>query len=252
MKVAQEVLQVLQHVDCISHAALLPGQLDRKMYEKVNKVIELAGGKWNRKAKAHLFEGQAADALEQVLLTGEITDAKSELGAFDTPAALALAMVQAARIAPGMKVLEPSAGTGRLVFAAIAASAEVWAIEIDRKKADVLAATWPGGIGANRVGCQDFLQITPSPGGDFDVVLMNPPFAKRQDVHHIRRAAQHVKAGGRLVAIASASVTFRDDRIGSEFRIMVARHDGEITPLPAGSFKESGTMVNTVMVTMNF
>ena len=34
---------------------LPPQQLDRKTYEAVNKAIENLGGKWNKKAKTHVF-----------------------------------------------------------------------------------------------------------------------------------------------------------------------------------------------------
>ena len=96
----------------------------------------------------------------------------------------------------------------------------------------------------------DFLTIPPPPGGYVDVVLMNPPFAKRADVHHIRHAFQFLRPGGRLVAIASASVSFRSDHLGKDFRLMVEAYRGSITPLPDDSFRASGTSVNTCLVTM--
>jgi predicted RNA methylase len=255
LKVAQEVLQVLQHVDCINHAAVLPGQLDRPMYTKVNKVIELAGGKWNKKAKAHLFDGDAGEALEQVMLTGEIVDKKQELGAFDTPIDIVQMLLMAANIRRGQTFLEPNAGTGAIANAAVTAGAEVYCYEIDPVKSEKLNAN-------PKTPCltADFLNVTPIRGEPltnqnavlFDIVGMNPPFAKRADIHHISHATRFVKKGGVLVAIASAAVSFRDDLLGRGFRTLVEKHDGEITPLPEGSFKSSGTMVNTVMVTMHF
>ena len=37
-------------------AGVIVQQLDRNDYVKVNKALEALGGKWNRKAKAHLFD----------------------------------------------------------------------------------------------------------------------------------------------------------------------------------------------------
>ena len=31
-------------------------QMDRKLYERVNKILVLLGGKWNRGQKAHIFD----------------------------------------------------------------------------------------------------------------------------------------------------------------------------------------------------
>ena len=52
-----EVKAVLQRAVITDNSLVLPDQLDRKLYEKVNKAIESAGGVWSRKDKAHLFAG---------------------------------------------------------------------------------------------------------------------------------------------------------------------------------------------------
>jgi predicted RNA methylase len=248
MKVDQDILEILQHVECRADQAVISvrhGRLDRDTYIRVNRVLELAGGKWNRSAKAHVFDSDAEEALEQVMLTGEILDAKQELGAFWTPCNLADKMARLARVAPGAKILEPSAGSGRIIDAVIKLGAHVRAVEVDQKMTTNLIDR---GV---RCICRDFLQITPSTP-QFDAAIMNPPFGRRQDVAHITHAAKFVKPGGRLVAVASAGVVYRSDRAGCAFRELVDLHDGIIEPLPEGTFKESGTMVNTVLITMDF
>src|SRR3546814_5430905 len=72
MKIDQQVLQVLSNASVDGHMLFLNGQLDRNLYTRTNKVLEAAGGKWNRKAKAHVFEQPASDRVEQMLLTGDI------------------------------------------------------------------------------------------------------------------------------------------------------------------------------------
>lgn len=59
------------------------------------------------------------------------------------------------------------------------------------------------------------------------------------------------KPGGRLTSIMSASALFRQDRKATEFRDFVELYSGEITENPEGSFKSSGTGVNTVTLVMD-
>jgi phospholipid N-methyltransferase len=175
---------------------------------------------------------------------------------FPTPEALAERMVALAQIQPGDKVLEPSAGTGRLLdavlrvplFASDMQSALV-AIELNRDLEYVLAQRYMT-LRMPRCTVQnaDFLSLCPIDYAPFDVVLMNPPFANGVDVQHVTHALRFLRPGGRLVAIMSAGVTFRTDRKTVEFRKLVASYGGTIEELPANTFQEEGTGVQTVLV----
>jgi 16S rRNA G1207 methylase RsmC len=88
------------------------------------------------------------------------------------------------------------------------------------------------------------------PKGLFDRIVMNPPFADQQDIRHVTYAATFLKSGGRLVAIMSAGVAFRKDRLAREFRALVEQRGGSIEELPADAFRASGTGVRTVLVTI--
>ncbi|WP_167719508.1 hypothetical protein [Shinella sumterensis] len=59
-----------------------------------------------------------------------------------------------------------------------------------------------------------------------------------------------LKRSGRLVAIMSAAILFRANKLTTAFRDFVADHGGAIEPLPEGSFRSSGTAVNTCVVTI--
>ena len=59
-------------------------QLDRNMYQRTNKVLEAAGGKWNRKAQAHLFDDDAFTRIDQIILTGQVEVPKDEFNFFPT------------------------------------------------------------------------------------------------------------------------------------------------------------------------
>ncbi len=82
----------------------------------------------------------------------------------------------------------------------------------------------------------------------FDAALMNPPFENGQDIEHVRRAFALLRPGSRLVAVMSHGPFFRNDKRATEFRAWFDDHAGERFDLPAGSFKESGTGTNTILV----
>jgi 16S rRNA G1207 methylase RsmC len=76
----------------------------------------------------------------------------------------------------------------------------------------------------------------------FDRILMNPPFERGDDIRHIEHARKFLKPGGRLVAICADGPRQRErlQPIASQWR-----------SLPAGTFKESGTMVNTALLVID-
>lgn len=245
MKVSTDVLQVLDRAETDGPRLVLTGTLDRKLYLDTAKVLEAAGGKWNRKAKAHLFDGDAADVIEAVILTGEITSAKQQFGYFPTPAPIVAQLIDLADIQPGMRVLEPSAGRGAIALAAARAGAVVDCVEIQPDHANALVANRERNI---TVITGDFLTTDPQPA--YDRVVMNPPFAKDADLIHVKHAWEALKPGGRLVAVMSAGVTFRQTNRAVAFRSRLDALGGTLHPLPDGSFKESGTGVNTVIAVL--
>ena len=123
MRVDNAVLAVLSVAETSGNQLFLTGQLDRKLYEQTNKVLEAAGGKWNRKAKSHVFESDAADRIDQIIVTGDVEIPKDEFNYFPTPPDVVDRLMEIARIELGMLCLEPSAGRGAIAVAMHAAGA---------------------------------------------------------------------------------------------------------------------------------
>ncbi|KRW94313.1 N-6 DNA methylase [Paracoccus sp. MKU1] len=247
MKIERHIMDVLEAAQVDGNKLVLVGQLERKVYTEANKVLEAIGGKWSRKDKAHVFPESVADILDPILLTGEYTRNKQDFGQFDTPEALAYEVAARADIQFGDLVLEPSAGTGRLVAAALESGARaVHCIELDPKRAAHLRDAFDP---IQPVAEGDFLEREAEP--EYNRVVMNPPFAKQADIDHVRHAFDFLAPGGRLVAIMSASVMFRTNAKAASFRDFVDGQGGVIEPLPDGSFKESGTGVNTCLVVID-
>ena len=240
-RIDEETLAILSRVTVEGKNIFLTcGQLDRKQYKAVNDVLENMGNRWNKKGKCHIFPEDPTDKLEQVLLSGEIIQPK-KYGYFPTPPDLAKKLIDLAEIEPDMTVLEPSAGQGGIADL-IPATCHIDCIEFLPENVKVLERK------GYKTMCADFLTIEPS--GLYDRVIMNPPFEKQADIDHVLHAWKCLKTGGKLASIMSSSVTFRENKKTVEFRELVEDH-GYIERLPDGSFKESGTMVNTCIVVMD-
>ena len=244
MRVDDDVLAVLSAAEVAGNEIRLIGQLDRAMYVKVNKVIEAAGGKWNRKAKAHLFDRPAADRVDEIILSGEVEVPKDEFNYFPSPPDVVDRLLELAQIAPGMSVLEPSAGRGAIAYACAEAGAVVDCYELMRENYLTLCEN----VKLRHVRPMDFLEQEPETS--YHRVVMNPPFAKQQDIRHVTHALKFLKPDGLLVSVMASSVTFRDNKLTQDFRDLIRERGGEIEALPEGAFKQSGTLVRTVIVTI--
>ncbi|MHB8118636.1 MAG: SAM-dependent methyltransferase [Methanothrix sp.] len=215
----------------------------RKLYLEVNDALVAIGGKWNRKVGGHVFDCDPSERLDNAILTGEVTP-PSKNGYFPTPRAIVEKLIQFADIQPGQNVLEPSAGRGAIATELYHQGANVFACELlpDNRKA-LLESGMPS---IDLFSEPDFMKLETAEF--FDRVVMNPPFERQQDIDHVLKAYSMLKVGGVLVSIMSAGVSFREDRKAKMFRAFLELVGGDIIPLPDGSFKESGTNVNTCIV----
>lgn len=252
MKLNSEVLAVLDAARVEGTQVLLTGQLDRKLYVAVDKALQACGFTWNRKAKAHVAPTgvDAAERLDSAILSGSVVTDADE-GFFPTPPELVDRLIVAAGIDERTcRVLEPSAGTGAIALGVRRASPQtaLWCVEKNALRARKLSMELDRVGGPFNVVVTDFLNW--SAGLDIDAVVMNPPFARGQDVQHVTHAFELLRPGGRLAAIMSAGVTFRQNTRETQFRALVEAHGGTIETLPEGAFKASGTAVRTVLVSM--
>ena len=120
----------------------------------------------------------------------------------------------------GWVVVEPSAGSGNLVRAALErGAAEVLAVEPEPQLRAILAST-----GAQLIG-NDWLAITAEQIAHVDVIAMNPPFSA--DEHHILHAWAIAPAGCEIVALCNAN-TIETGRWGSrasqELRTLIEQY----------------------------
>lgn len=199
MKIDKSVVEVLKTSEIDGSLLCLPGQLERKLYERVAKVLKSIGGKWSSAKKAFVFKEDVGDLVTSIADTGEFTPERQTFQFFPTPEALAREIVKVADIRAGEHTLEPSAGQGNI--AQFMPTPDC--IELDPKNRAVLIEK------GFRVVGDDFMTFEPSE--PYDVIVMNPPFCKRQDALHILKAISIAKR--KVVAIASYAVMWRTDGI---------------------------------------
>lgn len=233
---------------------LTSGQLDRKVYLEVNKVLERLGGRWDRRARAHLFDQDPAASLAAVLAFGDMpADPRKDEGYFATPPDLADRLVHAFTNVDALsyraRVLEPSAGTGPLVDAIHRVSygdVYVVAVEPNADRAAKIAVADEVHVST----LEDYRSTCPDL---FEAVVMNPPFALPGRpcawIDHVWLAYDLLAPGGLLTSIAPAGLKFRQDTRYVDLRARLADDERSgYALLPDDSFKASGTGVRTCVL----
>lgn len=245
-----DVRDVLTKATVEGNLLRLTGQLDRGLYERTNKALEALGGKWNRGKKAHVFDGDPRTAIAAAAEDGKVAH-PNEHDFFPTPRATAEIACHRLGYVPGMRLLEPEVGEGDLLAPLLdwhgRPLAGDWVMyEKDPRR---MAGLVRRGLGGVRMG--DFMASLPAEDAPFDRILMNPPFHRGADAAHIGHALDFLAPGGRLVAIASGAFSGRATKATKVVRDRIEAWGGQIDSLPEGSFKEAGTSVATVLVTVD-
>jgi hypothetical protein len=253
--VSSEALSVLASLEIAGDVArITAGELARPVYEEVNEVLNRLGGVW-KKGKGHVFAFYNPAPLLATLVAHPVMPAKNPTAFFPTPQAVVALVMDLAGIdgvgelfvdiGREFRVLEPSAGSGAFARAIREASP---AARLDVVEALDLNASLLRAQGFD-VHEQDFLSFTP--GAVYDRIVMNPPFSlagqPRAFMDHIEHAFSLLREGGRLLAIVPTGWTAQDAPRARVFRDFVFEY-GSYEPLPAGSFMESGTGVDTALV----
>ena len=157
---------------------------------------------------------------------------------FSTPPQWAAVLALAARVRPGDRVLEPSAGIGLTAILAEACGGDLVLNELAAGRADLLDRLFTDAPRSRMDGRR--LHDLSEHAGRFDVVLANPPFSDLAD--HLTAAIRTLADNGRMAAIVPCTALLdpclvqRIEALGA----VIAR-----IALPAGAFSKHGTSVET-------
>lgn len=208
-------------------------------YAKVKQCLIKAGGKYHKNG----FDFNSDAQLVKDTLTGGVKiDDKKKFQFFGTPKDLAKTLVSMAGVTNNCRTLEPEAGQGAIANILKETAKEVVVVELWKENAEILR-----NIGYE-VNESSFLDLSTTDLGTFDKIVANPPFSKNQDIDHIKHMFSFLNPGGTLVSISSKSWQTGSMKKQIAFRNWLKEVNAEITEIPAGSFKESGTNVSSVII----
>ena len=219
------------------------GQLERKLYEDVAKRLQGIGGRWKGgKVAGFTFDFDPTELLARIQ-SGEQINLKKDFQFFETPPALATALVSKLALRHGHKVLEPSAGRGA-ILRAIWEQYPIYQIdccEIMETNYNILK----GMLCTTMVGT-DFLKLDAP--NTYNRIVANPPFSKNQDIDHVLKMYDCLKYSGRLVSVMSRHWETSGNGKESDFRKFIQDTRALVEDVPRGTFSESGTEVAAFIV----
>lgn len=166
------------------------------------------------------------DSSERPITKKASTEVSKDLQFYPTPRAAIDHILARVHLPASARILEPSCGDGALLDAMNNGDRQLFGIEYDATRAQQARGKGYSVLTAN------FLQVEPQPV--YDRIVMNPPFYGKHYVKHVEHAMKFLKPDGVLITILPASAWY-------EHKLLKGRWED----LPMGSFRESGTNINT-------
>jgi hypothetical protein len=192
------------------------GDTDKAARKEAEAVLAQLGG--IKTGGGWEFDYNPKSVLREILASGVIPDKLSHQF-YPTPSNIAEAVLEEAEITSSMRVLEPSAGTGGLIRE-IPASCPTDAIEVSALNCRALESLKRPGLS---VTCADFMEW---PGGEYERVLMNPPYSEGRAEAHLEKALTHLAPGGRLVAVLPSTFKRREFSVEGRWGQVFERFPG--------------------------
>ncbi len=238
------VEDILKHCTLEDNVLKLPRvQFNKKSYAEAKKWIEEAGGSWQGgKVQGFTFPFNA-DRVFSILHEGKRCNLQQDFQFFATPPEVADWLVMlAGGVHEDEKVLEPSAGTGAIIDAIHRSCKDlvVDCFELMPENKELLSKK----SNINILG-DDF---TTYDLGLYDKIIANPPFSKNQDIRHVRRMYEHLNNGGTVAAIMSCHWKIASEKECADFREWLKDVHAKVCDIEEGSFKQSGTGIETTAV----
>lgn len=238
------VEDILKHCTLEDNVLKLPRvQFNKKSYAEAKKWIEEAGGSWQGgKVQGFTFPFNA-DRVFSILHEGKRCNLLQDFQFFATPPEVADWLVMlAGGVHEDEKVLEPSAGTGAIIDAIHRSCKDlvVDCFELMPENKELLSKK----SNINILG-DDF---TTYDLGLYDKIIANPPFSKNQDIRHVKRMYEHLNNGGTVAAIMSCHWKNASEKECADFREWLKDIHAKVCDIEEGSFKQSGTGIETTAV----
>jgi len=241
------ILDVLKNCVVDNNTITLPNtRLNKKDYAKLKKLLILIGGKWlGGKSQFFQYLQDPTDLLQQVIDEG-IVNLQQIFQSFYTPIDLCEEIINDLYYCSDFEVLEPSAGVGNLIKALLnrCDTAKIACYELQE-----INHMFLNKLNCNILG-KDFLVDSVDNDKKYDLIIANPPFSKNADIIHIKRMYEMLKEGGQIVSLMSTGWYERKGtKVQQQFKEFI-KNKSTIKLIDAGRFKESGTTVKTLLLTL--
>lgn len=216
--------------------------LSDEEYDKMKPVIESMGGHWRERVKGFVFSKES-------MKRNNYSEWQESIQFFPTPIEVAKRMAELIGILEytgTVRLLEPSAGQGGLLKCLpreILDNADT--IEPSKENADVLRSM---GLNPFEITFEEYYEDRKAKEKEFTHILMNPPFSLGRDVNHVMMAYDLLKNGGLMAAVISENTLYYEKNANKDFVKWLEEKQAVIEPIPYGSFIDSGTSIDTVLL----
>jgi hypothetical protein len=199
----------------------------------------------NKSSTSHREEESATEQkikeLEQQIFSRKID------GFFPTPMPLIERLISLAELELNHHILEPSAGKGDIADAIQkifnGKHPRLSVCEINHTLREILE------LKKHKIIASNFLDVT----NFYDRIVMNPPFENGSDIDHVMHAYTLLNLKGRVVAIMSEGVFYRQFKKDNAFREFLSKQNAYISEPIKEAFKNGfiSTGVNVRIVAFN-
>lgn len=230
-------------------------------YDRLRWVMESYGGRWSERCKGfkfNEFDDEKLKSIKADLSVGfvnlsEEKRAREKDAFFPTPVKVVDKMIETANLKPDSIMLESSAGTGRILDEArkiINSLDNFVVIELNESRQQVLRSKGYhvdfGGTFEDSLKDPEILKKLKR----CDKVVINPPFKNDMDVKHLLISYMVCADKADIVSIMQENSLYYNrsiHRVFKEFLNLIGKDAYEVKSLPAGSFKDELTTVDTVI-----
>lgn len=230
-------------------------------YDRLRWVMESYGGRWNERCKGfkfNEFDDEKLKSIKADLSVGFVNLSEEKRNRerdafFPTPVKVVDKMIETANLKPDSIMLESSAGTGRILDEAkkvINSIDNFVVIEMNGERQRILRnkgykVDFNGTFEDSLKDSETLKKIK-----NCDKVVINPPFKNDSDVKHLLISYMFCADNADVVSILQENSLYYDrqiHRVFKEFLSLIGKDAYEVVSLPAGSFKDELTTVDTVI-----
>ena len=231
-------------------------------YDRLRWVMESYGGRWNERCKGfkfNEFDDEKLKSIKADLSVGfvnlsEEKRTREKDAFFPAPVKVVDKMIRTANLKPDSIMLESSAGTGRILDEAkkvINSVDNFVVIEMNSERQRILRdkgykVDFNGTFEDSLKDSETLKKIK-----NCDKVVINPPFKNDSDVKHLLISYMFCADNADVVSILQENSLYYDrqiHRVFKEFLSLIGKDAYEVVSLPAGSFKDELTTVDTVII----